>query len=238
MEDVEKLGENDILVISSRMPMDQHTNKPGAVRVSLPSLSKFEQEHLFKELRLYVKHCSRKEIAVADKVADTILSEYRDRELLEFYVQPAKGRFEAAYYMASGRENCKPFVKDRTTAGYLISTAPLAMPGGWKGPRVLALFGVCGTAGIVLANQLRKQKHEVFQGLLKEAIKQPSLSMVEMTVKEVPDYYTNLDFADDWDYKLITQRPSEQKVYTAESDVGTRKPSMGLVTRRAAVRPA
>jgi hypothetical protein len=208
MQDVAGLGKNDILVISSRPPMNQHTQAVGGVRISLPSASEFEQKILFKELRRYLVHCSRKEIGLDLKMAESLLPAYWDREQLEFYVKPAKGRFEAAYYTTSGRAGCAKFKKDRTTVGYLIYTEPLEMPGGQTGPRVLALFGVSGTVGIIFANQIWKQKHEVFRGLLEKAMTRPSLSMVEMTVKDVPAYFTNLDFADDWEYKLIT-RPLE-----------------------------
>jgi hypothetical protein len=210
MEAVANLGENDILLISSRPPMNENPYAAGQVRVSFPSMSEFEEDILFEELRKYLLHCSRKEIALDYRKTERLLPQYRDRAHLEFYVRSQNGGFEAAYQKTSGRIGCEPFVEYQTTVGYLIYTAPLQMPNGRKGPRVLALFGISGTVGVVFANQIWKEKHEVFRGLLEEAMRQPSLSMVEITVKGVPKYYTSLDFADRWDYKLITRRPAQQ----------------------------
>ena len=212
MEDMERLGEDDLLVISSRPPISEKPKAPDErpVKVHFPSASRFEQRVLFPALREYLMYCTREEIQVDLNKSEWMEPRYRNREDLTFFLKPneKKNRFEAAYSIAGRAGNFEPFVADRTTAAYMIHTGPLLMPGGRKGPRVLATFGVSGTVSLVFAHHLWQQTLEPFPNLLRDALSTPSLTMVEISItRDVPPYYTSLDFSNEWRYTLITKRP-------------------------------
>lgn len=212
MEDMERLGEDDLLVISSRPPLSEKpkASEERTVKVHFPSTSRFEQRILFPTLREYLIYCSREEIQVDLSKAGWLQPRYRNREDLTFFLKPneKKNRFEAAYSIAGRAGKFEGFEANRTTAAYLVHTGPLEMPGGRKGPRVLVAFGVSGTVGLVFAHHLWQQTFEPFQGLLQDALATPSMAIVEIGVtRDVPSYYTNLDFTNEWRYTLITKRP-------------------------------
>jgi hypothetical protein len=218
LEDMAHLSEQDLLVILTRPPLNDPppTQKKSNIdsrhiRPNHPSLTRFEQQVLFPELRNYLINCSRDEIQLrADQAQMRLEPGYANRDAINFYMRPDERfqRYEASYRFL-GRAPGAAHTPNRTTAAYLIHTEPLKRPDGTKGPRVLVAFGVSGTIGLVFAYQLRWQRKAPFQGLLKEALSAPGISMVEIEVtRDVPRFYTNLSFSNDWEYKLITRRPS------------------------------
>lgn len=210
LNDMGLLSDKDLLVITSRPPIhESNLSYSRQVRASHPSGNLFEQQVLFPMFEKYLLFCTRNQIILRPGQAERLEAGYKNRADLSFFVKPnaKKNRFESAYSIAGGGGRFLPFMSDRTTAAYLIHTDPLEMPDGKKGARVLAAFGVSGTIGLVFAHHLRHQKHPAFVGLLEDALKQPGLSMMEITVtKDVPSFYTSLDFSDQWGYKLITRR--------------------------------
>jgi len=210
LADMSSLSEEDLLVITSRPPMNEKDSDDGPrqMKLSHPSGNQFEQTVLFPMLRRYLSYCSRDQIVLHPDQAQRLDPRYRNRGDLDFYLKPNqnKSRYEAAYRMTAGGRKYERFAEDRTTAAYLIHTPPLEMPGGKNGARVLAAFGVSGTIGFVFAHHLRHQKLPAFAGLFEDALKKPGFAMMEITVtKDVPPFYTTLDFTDEWDYKLITR---------------------------------
>lgn len=211
LADMSLLSEEDLLVLTSRPPMNERNVRGGSrqVKASHPSNNLFEQAVLFPMLRQYLAYCSRNQIVLHSDQAQRLEQGYGNRGDLDFYLKPnqKKNRYEASYSLAGGGSKFKPFQDDRTTAAYLIHTPPLQMPDGKKGARVLAAFGVSGTIGLIFSHHLGYQKPPAFVGLLEDALKRPGFAMMEITVtKDVPPFYTTLDFSDEWEYKLITRR--------------------------------
>jgi hypothetical protein len=227
LADMAFLTEDDLLVITSRPPIDDKRSTGGA-KVSNPSNTVFEQEVLFPVLTGYLKYCSRKQVTLNTRCATPLEDPYQNRKDLNYFIKPdqKKGRYEASYQMGAGGGQYEPFKADRTTAAYLIHTPPLEMPGGRKGPRVLVSFGLSGTVGYIFAHHLCEQRLEPFQGLLEDILRGPGFAMVEITVtRDVPAFYTTLDFSDDWKYKLITKRPVPRPMAASEGHGNIPRPT-------------
>jgi hypothetical protein len=212
------LTEDDLLVITSRPPLDDR-RLAGGPKVSNPSNTAFEQGILFPALTGYLKYCSRKQVTLNAKCAALLEHPYQNRKDLNYFIKPnqKKGRYEASYEMGAGGGQYEPFQADRTTAAYVFHTPALEMPGGRKGPRVLVSFGLSGTIGYIFAHHLCEQRLPPFHGLLEDILRAPGFAMVEITVtRDVPAFYTTLDFSDDWEYKLITKRPVPRPMPASE----------------------
>lgn len=203
------MGPADLLVFNTRPPLDDKTSSC-VQRILDPSGNRLEQECIFPAVERYIRYCTRSEIKLTNQAASLLLHDYRNRTHISYYVKPheAKERHEASYEMLPQTPGCEKFERDHTTAGYLIHTAPIVMPGGELGPRLLLVFGLSGTTGLAFAHQLAVQRIEPFPDLLRDALLVPSLSLIEITThNSVPRLNYNLDFSDQWTYKLITARP-------------------------------
>lgn len=212
LADMGGLTADDLLVVNSRPPLNEKrkTDETKVVKVTDPSENEFEQEVLFPALRKHLEFCSRNQIVLTPGQSAWLEPTYRNRQSLEYYLKANEKlkRHEASYAMVGESRKYAPYARNRTTAAYLIHTPPLQMPDGRRGPRVLAAFGLSGTMGLVFAHQLCEQKLPPFEGLLEDVLRGPGFAMIEITVtKDVPDFYTDLDFSDRWEYKLITKRP-------------------------------
>jgi len=228
-----RLTPDDLLVVTSRPPLNEKrkTGEIRVVKVTDPSENEFEQEVLFPALKKYLDFCSRNQIVLSLSQSACLEPGYRNREALEFYLKASEKvkRHEASYAMVGESGRFEPYKRDRTTAAYLIHTPPLQMPDGRKGPRVLAAFGLSGTMGLVFAHQLCEQKLPPFEGLLEDVLQGPAFAMVEIAVtQDVPDFYTDLVFSDEWEYKLITKRPVARLMpYTEVSRKVSARPKRG-----------
>lgn len=216
LEDMRALSADDLLVITSRPPLNERGVRggPRQVKVSHPSYNQFEQRILFPVLRRHLAYCARNQIVLTAERAERLNPGYGNRQDLDFYLKPneRKHRYEASYSVTSGAGRYEPFDDNRTTAAYLIHTPPLHMPDGAKTARVLAAFGVSGTIGLVFAHHLCAQKLPPFVGLLEDILRKPGFAMMEITVtKDVPRFYMTLDFSDTWEYKLITRKNGAPK---------------------------
>jgi hypothetical protein len=176
---------------------------------------------VFPAIRKYLDYCTREDIQLkALEARQRLLPSYENRQSIAFYMRPdeKEHRYEASYRLL-GRSESSEFTRKRTTAAYMIHTEPVTRPDGRKGPRVLAIFGVSGTTGLVFSYQLRWQRIEPFQGLLADALSAPGITIVEIELtKDVPRIFTNLRFSDGWEYKRITKLHSEvaDKMKTTE----------------------
>lgn len=217
IEDLGFLDEDDLLVVTSRPPIHD-TETTMTPKQSKPSKTEFEQATFFPGLSDYLTYCSRSQIMLHQNQAKLLKSGYRNRWNVNFFIKPnsKKARWESAYDTLDGSRGFEPFQVNRTTAAYMIHTPPLKMPSG-RGPRVLLSFGLSGTVGCAFAHQLSAQKLPEFRGLLEDILRAPGFAMVEITVtRDVPGFYTSLDFSDDWEYKLITKRPIRRQMPASE----------------------
>jgi hypothetical protein len=141
---------------------------------------------------------------------------------MEFFVKghARLRRFEASYKGSGGGDKTYAgYEPNITTAGYLVHTSPVQLPGGRMGPQLLASFGMSGTISLVFAHVLRKAaipvkvqsttkttyKPRAFAwDLLSTVLREPGIGMVEITINnKIPTTFYNLDFADDWKYELV-----------------------------------
>lgn len=210
MARMSSMSEQNLLVVTSRPPLDEE-RKTGkrVVKASDPSENEFEQQVVVPALRRYLDTCSRDKIVLTLSQAARLEQRYRNRQSVKFFLKANEQvkRHEASYKLTEN-DSYEAFTAERTTAAYLIHTPPLLMPDGRKGPRVLTAFGLSGTIGLIFANQLTEQKIPAFQGLLEDTLRGPGFAMVEITVtRDVPEFYMDLDFSDEWEYRLITKRP-------------------------------
>jgi hypothetical protein len=214
---VQHLDEHDLLVLTTRPPLNDSPSKdPKHVKSSHTKL----EGKLFAAIRDYVVLSTRDQIQLHPDEAVCLKKRFENRADTEFFVKghARLGRFEASYKgSGAGDKTYAGYEPNITTAGYLVYTSPVQLPGRKTGPRLLASFGMSGTISLVFAHFLRNatvQSRSTRKGtskpgafawdLLSTVLKQPGIAMVEITINNrIPSMFYNLDFADHWKYELV-----------------------------------
>ncbi len=188
------LKPSDILLVTTRPPMDDVYSKPR--RASCPSYTMLEAK-IFVSLRVCFEMCSRDMIKLARFLADRLPPKYADRAQIQFRQnQSADYRFVRSHEKGRWKE----FEGDRRTALFLIF---LSEP--WpNGPQLLAAFGVGGNETLfwarLLATRFRKELE----------IRSSRFVMAEMKQGRIPRRPNDLRFVDDWEVRMLLSVPIEE----------------------------
>lgn len=187
--DTSFLTSNDLLVLSTRPPLDDESG--GAKKYVTPSHTSLEKK-VFKVMRGYLSICTRDHVRLTSFLAGRLPDELANRGDLEFHQNVG-----ASYKGLKKYEDLrwqKPDDLSRTAA-YLVYTSPL-----WdNGPRLLCVFGMGGTEGLIWAYLLRTK----YWRELKIELDAPRFVMAEMITEKLPLRPTTLAFADNWDVDIL-----------------------------------
>ncbi len=187
-----QLGESDILLLTTRPPID---DDEGGWKPLCKSDSALEAE-IFDALEPCLHHCSRKEISLQKSVGRNLKEGYQNRSNIEFEVIGQQASYKWVY--EGGAKTYEPW-SEKMSAGYIIHV-PLKK----RRTRLLVIFGMSGTLTLLWAYRLSK-----LRGVLKQSLSEPSFTQVEM-VRTVPIPYekhatkpATFEFCDGWDLKVV-----------------------------------
>lgn len=203
---VRKMKATDLLVLTTRPPLnDRPMVDKRFVRRSRTQL----EARVFAALGPHLDSCNRDHVYLTETCAARLKPEYQNRALLDFFTRRLSGsaRTEVSYQTGHAYEEGKfaPFDAPRTTAAYLIHTAPIELGRRRGGPRLLVSFAMSGTFALAWAYLLRSQRSTATRGLLRETLKAPTFVMAELVLQQpIPAQPRDLSFADTWQVRLIT----------------------------------
>ena len=189
-----QLGESDIVLLTTRPPMDDDED---GWKSHCASNSELERD-VFAALEKCVHYCSRKEVELQKSIGRNLQEGYQNRLHIEFEVVGQQASYTGIYHGKA--KNYEPWTENMS-AGYLIH-----VPLGPSKPRLLAVFGMSGTMTLLWTYLLSKH-HEVLQ----QALTAPSFTMAEMVrTSPIPHEKDtmkpfNFNFCDEWDLKIIGQ---------------------------------
>jgi len=187
------IGDSDLLVLTTRPPL---SDRPLREKKVVTPSGTWLEERIFDALRSYFSHCSRAEVALQSRLASQLPRDYSNRAILNFYIST-----EAAYKMAISYKEAGPYAhwNENTTASYLTYTDAL-----WKGgPRLLAVFCMSGTMGLIWAYLVRTRFPELLDG--------PRVVVAEMKRQgPLPRSPLDLSFADQWEVNLVLNQRGPQ----------------------------
>lgn len=174
-----KLGEQDVLLLTTRPPMD---DEYGEMHPLVKTNSELETE-IFKVLRkMCFKTCKRTRISLCDHLREALQPGFEKRFSARFYSTGMD-----APYMERDPVTKRSLRSDKS-AGYLVH-----VPLGQGRPHLLAIFGMSGSMSLLWAYRLRKMPE------LAWALEEPSLLMAEISMTEpIPERPTTFKFCDNW----------------------------------------
>lgn len=183
-------GSSDLLVLTTRPPLSDRPHREK--KVVTPSNTWLERK-IFDVLRSYFSHCSRLEVALQEQLAVHLPGDYSNRAILSFYTSA-----EAAYKTAIPYKASASYAQwnENTTASYLVYSQAL-----WNsGPRLLCVFCMGGTIGLIWAYLIRTRFPELIEG-------EPRFVMAEITRSgPLPSTPVDLSFADQWHVSFVLNR--------------------------------
>jgi len=163
--DILNLNESDILLLTTRPPIDDRVHDLRPLRKSGTAL----EMEIFKVLeQRCFKCCSRKEVSLRESVGRRLSTEYRNRSVIAFEVKGQDAGYRGVYG-GERQQRYEPWT-EQMSAGYIVH-----VPLGEKGPRLLAVFGMSGTMTLLWAYRLNK-----LRDVLEKALSGPSFTMAEI----------------------------------------------------------
>jgi hypothetical protein len=184
------LGERDILLLTTRPPLNDHGIRP------LRSSGSEVESIIFDALKKSCfHHCSRGNIHLRHELARGLSAGFRGRSEIEFsqYIDPeslSTGTYRALH---GEKEAVSVPWNEMMTAGYLLN-----VPLGAGLPSLLAIFSLSGTTSLAFAHLLLKNAD-----VLREALQSPSFTMAEIQSKPILGHPVDFSFCDSWDMRVI-----------------------------------
>lgn len=188
-----KLGPHDLLLLSTRPPIDDWDDGvPRPVQASCTVL----ERRIFTKLKEHLQHCSRQEVKVADRRAQEWFEVSEKHHVL--FDQNRRGA-----ELGASIKKSKPFDHRRWEIPQAGAEQTLAYmiyePHAWEnGPGILNVFGLGGTETLAWAYLLSTRPN------LRRLIGTESFVMAELTEKGKPQRPETLAFVDPWEVRLLT----------------------------------
>jgi len=186
------LKAGDLVVVPTRPPLNDlvHCDK---VR-SQPGFTTLEQI-IFRELRPYLKVCSRAHVRLSQQVAEWLPEEYANRADITFRQVKHPWYMELARLDGSGRASVP--VRARQTAAYVLYLRSVER---LRGADLLIAFGMGGTQTLVLCHRLRND--------LAALLDRPGFKLIEMTAEDDETLWGGLEKAQHWKMDVVVDMES------------------------------
>lgn len=181
-----ELGEHDVLLLTTRPPMDDEYGEKHPLVKSGSELETVIFNVLRKEC---FNTCKRTRISLCDHLRGAMQAGFEKRFSARFYSTGADAPYMERDPVA------KRSLRSNKSAGYLVH-----VPLGQGRPHLLAIFGMNGPMSLLWAYRLRKMPE------LAWALKEPSLLMAEISMmKAIPERPTTFKFCEDWKVEIAAK---------------------------------
>lgn len=183
------LNPGDKIVLTTRPSLGVFA---GEGKKEIPRSRTSLEEEIFNHLEKYLSLCSRQTIRIGKEIVKKLPDELKAYETLMF--QQNKGA-SLVKHKPKGRHKWIPYQgKGKTTFGFFLNTNEI-----WPdGPGLLASFGMGGIETLIWNNYLRRIRNSAW-------IENETFVLATMEKKTIPDKPIDLDFAKEWEVKILFQ---------------------------------